>query len=67
MPLVMRSYSAYRRSLRPGRRVPWPACGSTGRRDRARRELRDQAAVYGVLSMIEGFGLELLEVRRLRG
>jgi hypothetical protein len=27
----------------------------------------DQAAVYGVLPLIEGFGLELLEVRRLRG
>jgi len=27
--------------------------------------LPDQAALYGVLAQIEGFGLELLEVRRL--
>ena len=35
-----------------------------GRRDRARRELPDQAALYGVLAQLEALGLELLEVRR---
>jgi hypothetical protein len=29
--------------------------------------LTDQAALYGVLARIEALGLELLEVRRLRG
>jgi hypothetical protein len=29
--------------------------------------LTDQAALYGVLAQIEALGLELLEVRRLRG
>jgi hypothetical protein len=29
--------------------------------------LTDQAALYGVLAQLEALGLELLEVRRLRG
>jgi hypothetical protein len=29
-------------------------------------DLRDRAALYGVLSQIEALGLELLEVRRIR-
>jgi hypothetical protein len=29
--------------------------------------LADQAALYGVLAQIEALGLELLEVRRVRG
>jgi len=47
-----------------------PSRACTRRRDGAETvlagELPDQAALYGALTQIEAFGLELLEVRRQR-